>query len=435
MIEPDTSGVRAPALVIAEVPDNQIKRSEPVNAVSHVFVLLYAVAYTGIWLALLTPMLVTIAVRVRQLAPANAASQLAWVLGIGAIFALVGNPVFGRMSDRTVSRYGMRRPWLIGGMICGTAAYLIMALAPNVPLVIVGWCLAQLAFNAVLAAAVAILPDQVPAHQRGTVSGVLGMCMPIGQVGGTFLVQALPDSMLLRFLVPSVIGAVCVFLLAIVLPDRRLHPSQRPAKGLRNFLGSFWLDPSEHPSFFWAWLSRFLLVTGTAFLTTYQSYYLIDKLGYSVEQVPTLIFKGMLVQAVTIVIASVLSGRASDASGRRKIYVMVAAAVYGTGLWIIAAAQAYPSFLIGMALTGIGQGVFFAVELALVTQILPDRELNAAKDLGMFNIANTLPQSVAPLLGPMILSLSHGNYTWLFVVAGGIAFLSSVAITPLREVR
>jgi MFS family permease len=287
----------------------------------------------------------------------------------------------------------------------------------------------------VLAATVAILPDQVPARQRGTVSGVLGMCMPIGQVGGTFLVQALPDSMAMRFLIPSLIGSVCVIVFALILPDRHLRPSQVPAKGLHGFLSSFWLDPRQHPNFFWAWLSRFFLVTGTAFLTTYQSYYLMDKLGYHVEQVPALIFKGMLVQAIAIVIASLLSGRASDASGRRKIYVLVSAAVYGAGLWTIAAADAFPTFLIGMALTGIGQGVFFAVELALVTQILPDRELNAAKDLGMFNIANTLPQSVAPALGPAILWLSQGDYMWLFLVAGGFAFMGSLAITPVREVR
>ena len=424
MIESDRLGHETTAFDL-------IKSSEPVRPVGHFFVFCYALAYMGIWLALLTPMLVTIALRVRQLAPTNAASQLALVLGIGAIFALFGNPVFGRMSDRTTSAFGMRRPWLIGGMLCGTLAYVMMALAPTVMLVLIGWCLAQLAFNAVLAATVAILPDQVPAQQRGTVSGVLGMCMPIGQVGGTFLVQALPDSMLMRFLVPSLIGCVCVFVLVFVLPDRRLHRSQLPDKGLRNFARSFWLNPRDYPSFFWAWLSRFLLVTGTAFLTTYQSYYLMDKLGYDVSDVPGLIFKGMLVQAVMIVIASLLSGRASDASGRRKIYVLVSAAVYGTGLWIIAAAEAYPTYLVGMALTGIGQGVFFAVELALVTEILPDRELNAAKDLGMFNIANTLPQSVAPALGPGILWLSQGNYTWLFIVAGCIAFLGSIAITPL----
>jgi MFS family permease len=399
------------------------------------FVFFYALAYAGIWLALLTPMLVTIALRVRQLAPQNAAGDLALILGVGAFFALVGNPVFGRMSDRTTSRLGMRRPWLIGGMAIGTASLATIALAPNIPWLLFGWCLAQLAFNAVLAAIVAILPDQVPAAQRGTVSGVLGMCMPIGQAWGTYMVQALPDSMLLRFIVPALVGSIAVLLLAVVLPDRRLLPSQKPSGSFSHEARTRWLDPFRYPDFSWAWLSRFLLVTGTAFLTTYQSYYLIDKLGYSIERVPNLIFKGMLLQGFMIILSSLASGRASDVTGRRKVFVMVAAAVYGSGLWTIAGANTYDAFLIGMALTGIGQGVFFAVELALVTQILPDRERNAAKDLGIFNIANALPQSVAPALGPLILLLGHGNYTWVFIVAGSIALLGSFAIMPLRGVR
>jgi MFS family permease len=435
MNEPGPSGTASEAQ-ISLAPNGDGAKSWPERRVGNAFVLCYALAYTGVWLALLTPMLVTIALRVRELAPASAAANLSLVLGVGAFFAVIGNPLFGRMSDLTTSRWGMRRPWLIGGMIVGTAAFVLMALAPSMFLVVVGWCIAQLAFNAVLAAAVAVLPDQVPVHQHGTVCGILGICMPIGQVGGTFLVKALPDSMLLRFIVPALIGSACVLVFALVLPDRRLHAtSGRSSDSFGQFVRSFWLDPREYPNFFWAWLSRFLLVAGTAFLTTYQSLYLMDELGFAEEQVPTLIFKGMLVQAVAIVIASLAAGRVSDALGRRKIFVLTSAAVYSAGLWTIAAADAYSTYLIGMALTGIGQGVFFAVDLALIARILPNRELNAAKDLGMFNVANTLPQTLVPMLGASILWMGGNDYTWLFVVAGTVAFLSALAIAPLREVR
>ena len=143
------------------------------------FIALHALAYTGTWLALLTPVLVSIALKVRQLAPQNATASLSLVLGLGAFFALVGNPLFGRLSDRTTSRFGMRRPWLIGGVICGALALLMIATATTVAMVLVGWCLAQLAFNAVLAAIIAVLPDQVPVEQRGTT-------LLLGQVIGEF---------------------------------------------------------------------------------------------------------------------------------------------------------------------------------------------------------------------------------------------------------
>jgi MFS family permease len=140
-------------------------------------------------MALLTPGMVSIALKLRQLSPGSAAHDLALVLSIGAGVAIVSNPIFGRLSDRTRSRFGRRRPWIVAGMLCGTLALVIVAQAQNVGMVLTGWCLAQLAFNAVLAAMVAVLPDQVPEENRGTVSGIIAVCLPIGQALGSVAVR------------------------------------------------------------------------------------------------------------------------------------------------------------------------------------------------------------------------------------------------------
>ena len=399
------------------------------------FITLHALAYTGTWLALLTPVLVTIALKVRQLAPESATSSLSLVLGFGAFFALLGNPLFGRLSDRTTSRFGMRRPWLIGGVICGALALLLIATATTVGMVLVGWCLAQLAFNAVLAAIIAVLPDQVPAEQRGTVAGVMAICLPLGQVSGTFLVQSVAASTLLMFMVPAIICVALVLVFALTLRDRHLPPGSAPPFGWRDAVAIYWVNPRQYPDFGWAWLSRLLLVLGTAFLNTYQPFYLIDKLGYTAEQIPTLIFQAILAQTVAIVAVSVLGGRLSDALGRRKIFVVIGGVVYAVGLWVIAAAPDYVTFLFGMTITGIGHGIYFAVDLALVTDVLPNRWRDAAKDLGIFNVANALPQAIAPAVAPVILATSGGNYTLLFAIAGSIALLAAVTILPVKSVR
>lgn len=399
------------------------------------FITLHALAYTGTWLALLTPVLVTIALKIRQLAPESAASSLSLVLGLGAFFALIGNPLFGRLSDRTTSRFGMRRPWLIGGVICGAVALLMIATATTVGMVLAGWCLAQLAFNAVLAAIIAVLPDQVPIEQRGTVAGVMGICLPLGQVSGTFLVQSVASSTLLMFMMPATICVVLVLIFALSLRDRRLAPGTAPSFGWRDAVAVYWVNPRQHPDFAWTWLSRLLLVLGTAFLNTYQPFYLIEKLGHTEAQIPTLIFQGILVQTVAIIAVSVLGGRLSDAIGRRKIFVVIGGVVYALGLWVIAAAPDYPTFLLGMTITGIGHGIYFAVDLALVTDVLPNRSRDAAKDLGIFNVANALPQAIAPAVAPLILATSGGNYTWLFAIAGSISLLAAITILPVKSVR
>jgi MFS family permease len=54
----------------------------------------------------------------------------------------------------------MRRPWMLIGLTGGTLGTLAVAVAPNIPVVVAGWCIAQVFFNALLAAQAAVLPDQ-----------------------------------------------------------------------------------------------------------------------------------------------------------------------------------------------------------------------------------------------------------------------------------
>jgi MFS family permease len=237
------------------------------------------------------------------------------------------------------------------------------------------------------------------------------------------------------FMVPAMICVVLVLIFALSLRDRHLAPGSAPPFGWRDVAAIYWVNPRQHPDFAWTWLSRLLLVLGTAFLNTYQPFYLIDKLGYTEQQIPTLIFQGILVQTVAIIAVSVLGGRLSDAIGRRKIFVVIGGIVYAMGLWVIAAAPDYPTFLLGMTITGIGHGIYFAVDLALVTDVLPNRWRDAAKDLGIFNVANALPQAIAPAVAPLILATSGGNYTWLFAIAGSIALMASITILPVKSVR
>lgn len=415
-------------------------RSEPTSApperVGPVFITVYTAAYLGLWVALMTPVVVTLAVRIQQIDPAGKEGSLALVTGVGAFLALVANPFFGKLSDRTVSRFGMRRPWLVGGALMGTLGLAVVGTAHVVPVLVLGWCLAQAGFNAVLVALTALLPDQVPAEQRGRVSGLLGMSISVAMVVGTFLAQGLQGSPFWMFMAPGVVGLLPALLLAMVVRDRQLAPGQRPRYGVREFVRSFWVNPARYPDFGWAWLSRFLFFMGLATLLTYQAYYLSDQLHYGAAEVTRLVFVSTLVQTACTVVSSNLSGWLSDRMRRRKVFVLGSALMYSVGLLLIALAGSFGMFLVGMAVTGIGQGVYFAVDLALVAEVLPDRENDAGKDLGVFNIANALPQSLAPGIAPVFLAIGGGgNYAALFGAAVAFAVLGAVAIRPVRRVR
>ena len=136
------------------------------------------------------------------------------------------------------------------------------------------------------------LPDQVPTSQRGLVSGVLGVCLPIASVTGTFLVQLFTGNQLAMFLVPCAIGGFFILLFAATLNDRRLAKADKPTWSLREFASTFYVNPRKNPDFAWAFASRFMFVLAYAFLTTYQAYYLLDKIGSAEADVPRQIFLG-----------------------------------------------------------------------------------------------------------------------------------------------
>ena len=399
------------------------------------FISLYTVAYMSTSLLFIAPLLVTLALKVNSLVGIDRApNSLALVAGIGALLAMVGNPFFGRMSDRTASPLGMRRPWMVIGLAGGSLGVLIVALAPSIPVVLVGWCIAQLFFNALLAAMVAVLPDQVPSVQRGLVSGVLGVCLPIASVCGTFLVKLFAGSLLAMFLAPCAIGGFFVLLFAVTLNDRRLARADKPKWSLREFASTFYLNPGKNRDFSWAFASRFMFVLAYAFLVTYQAYYLLHKLGTAKADVPQQIFLGTLIQSAVLVAASLAGGRLSDRTGRRKIFVLTALVVYGLALFVIAIASNFSGFLVGMAISGLGFGVYLAVDLALVVDVLPAKR-SAAKDLGVFNIAGALPFAIAPAIAPAILAVGGGSYGVLYTVAGLCAIIGAAAILPIRGVR
>jgi MFS family permease len=399
------------------------------------FISCYALSFTGNALVFIAPLLVSLALKVDDLVGIdNAAKNLALVTGTGSILAMVSNPLFGRFSDRTTSRAGMRRPWMVAGLAGGTAGTLIVAVAPNIPVVLVGWCITQVMFNALLAAQSAVLPDQVPVAQRGVVSGILGLCTPVASVAGTYLVQAFNGHQLAMFLVPCVVGGAPILLFVARLRDRRLDPADRPRWSFRELVGSLYVNPRRHPDFAWAFLSRFMLVMGFAFLVTYQAYYLIEQLGSSKGDVPHQIYLGTLAQSGVLVVVSPLAGRVSDRIGRRKVFVAVAALVYAGALFVVAAASDVSGYLTGMAISGLGFGMYMAVDLALVVDVLP-ATASAAKDLGVLNIASALPFALAPALAPAVLGLGGGSYALLYTIAGVCAVTGAIAILPVRGVR
>jgi hypothetical protein len=164
------------------------------------------------------------------------------------------------------------------------------------------------------------------------------------------------------FIVPTVLGGGMVLLFVLfVLKDRRLDRSEQlPPYGLSEFLRSFWINPVQFPDFGWAWISRFIVVTGYAMVSIYQAFFLLNKLHIPASAVPRAVFYGTLAHSATLLVFSVLGGRFSDALGRRKVFVFSASVIYAIAVWVIAIVTHVNGCLAGMALGGLAFGVYLA---------------------------------------------------------------------------
>ncbi|PRY57042.1 putative MFS family arabinose efflux permease [Knoellia remsis] len=411
---------------------------KPTEPKSPLFVAVLGLAQFGIFVALLGPVMVSMALKVNSLVtdPTERTSAVGLVLGVGAIAAFVGNALFGRLSDRTTSRFGRRRPWLVGGVLVMALALLAISQATAIWQLAVGWFIAQLGANAAFAPYIATLADQLPEKQYAKVSAMVGTMQSVSILAATAIATQFTENMLALFMVPALIGVITVVGYAAVLPDPVLR--ERPAPlDLRTLASTFWVNPVKHPDFGLAWWSRFLIILSSFLFTTFRLNFLVDRVDLTDAEAAAAVFTGVLIYTVVLVVASWVAGVISDRTGRRKGLVAASSLLFGIGVAILAQAHSLPAFYVVEAIMGVAYGIYVSVDLALVLQVLPNPE-DSGKDLGVFNMANAIPQSAAPFLGSVLLASGAAagpNYQLLFWGAAIAAALGALVVLPIRKVK
>ena len=405
----------------------------------------FALATFGLFFAILTPILGGLSVKIQGLVGLEQAPvQLGIVTGIGSLFALISQPIAGRLSDATMSRFGMRRPWIIAGVVGTFLSFLVVGISPNIWVLLIGWCGAQLFSNFAQAAESATLADQVPEHRRGFVSGLAGAATPLAILAGAISLQALPND-LLRAVVPATVGLVFGLIFAFVLKDKVRTERRQERLSVLGALKTFWFNPKKHPDLGWAWLTKAMIMFGYGSVASYLTLFLATAYGMTIPEQLSFNLTATLVSVAFLVVVSIVGGKLSDKLARRRVFVSLGGILLGTGVILLGFSHSFGNdtglmvILIAEAFIGIGAGLFFAVDQAMCIDVLPDAE-NTAKDLGVLNIANTLPAMVAPLLAGVIIipigqSLFGAGYTLWFVVAGLVAGVGGALVFRIRGVR
>ncbi|MEC3982102.1 MFS transporter [Amycolatopsis sp. H20-H5] len=407
--------------------------AEPTIRVRGGWMSLLFFANIALWLGIYAPIQVLLPQQAELLDAGNKEFVFGLVTGIGALVALLANPAVGLVSDRTCSRFGRRHPWTVAGASVAAIGLLVLAIAPDVALMVVGWCLVQGGLNGMLATLMSAIADRVPVGQRAQVGGLVGIAQMLGTVLGAVVVVVMLSVAGLPAAYAVCAGLVLAGAAVFVLrtPDARLPLAFRPSGELKEILANLWISPRRHPDFAWAWGTHFMINLGNALGTLYLLFFLKDAVHYSDPDTGLLIMMGLY--GVALVFGALLAGHFSDKSGRRKPYVLLASAVMAVAALILVVWQTWTAALIASPLLGVGFGAYMAVALAMLTQVLPAAQ-DRAKDLGVVNIANSLPQVIAPLLTTLILA-SLGGYSGLFGASAVATLIAGVLVTRVKSVR
>jgi MFS family permease len=389
------------------------------------FIVLYALAYAGLFVSFIPFVSVLLPLKVTAVADGeNRVALLSAAALGGAAVASLANLLFGALSDRTYRQRGTRRPWILAGLGLLCIAYGWFHWSDTGASMLGAVALLQIAINMMFAPVGAIMADEVPDAQKGLVAGLMGAAHPFSSLVAVAVTLRGIGPQGLRYALLCAIIAGLVLPLLVLLRERS-DPLPEPPPALR---------VRRRADFARIWVARMCVQIAGNGLSTFGLFYFLAVMG---EKIPdkhhaeaasegvAAIFAAVTVVALLLTIAA---GRLSDRAMRRKPFLGAGATLMTGGLVVMAVATSWPLAALGYGAAMAGMSVFLALQSALAMQLLPSPR-HRGRDLGILNLTNTLPAMVAPLLALALSPDKTGYALWLLVLALGVFAGGAVAMT------
>ena len=146
-----------------------------------------------------------------------------------------------------------------------------------------------------------------------------------------------------------------------------------------------------------------------------QLYILADDIGVgTVTEAAAVLVAVQGVSTLALLVFSIVGGWLSDRFGRVRVFVALSSLLFAPGALVYLLAPTLTGAFVASGILGVAFGVYLAVDQALITRVLPNMN-NAARDLGVMNVANAGPQVIAPALAGALVAAT-GLYQPLFIV-------------------
>ncbi|MGE5953564.1 MAG: MFS transporter [Qipengyuania vulgaris] len=377
------------------------------------FLWLYALAVAGGAVSYVPFLTLLLPLRAQEMAGDGAIDLLAYIAFAGAISASLANIAFGWVSDRT----GRRRPWIIAGLALSCALLVsVPAVHGTVPLIalIVAW---QLGLNMMLGPLAAWAGDVVPDEQKGLLGGLLSFAPALGAASGALVtIPGLASADERLWLVAGLVTAMVLPVLLFGQPRAMPQLMRNTADDLAA-TRSFTRNAVSR-----MWLARLLVQIAEAALFAYLLIWFTGIEPGFTDNDTARIFAIVLVLSVP---AALLAGRWSDRQDRPILPLALGAGIGAVGLVMMALSNGLEGAIAGYVVFGLSTSVFLALHSSQTLRILPRPETRG-RDLGVFNLTNTVPSLIMPWLTLSLVPLF--GFSGLFLVLAILATLAAALL-------
>lgn len=376
------------------------------------FLALFALAAAGGAVGYVPLLTVLLPQRIADLQGGEDVAALAQVMFLGAAVASLANIAVGMLSDRSRTR----RPWIIAGLIASNLLLIAVGEAGSVAEMIVLVMAWQVALNLMLAPLMAWAGDCFPDAQKGVLGGALALAPALGALAGslvTFAGLVPPDARLML---------VALLVTALVLPAVIFGGGKVRAQLMQPVAVAG--DPLRLRDrvVVRMWAARLLVQVAEGGMFAFLLYWLRSLAPNYPENGAANIFSAVLVCAVPL---SLLLGRWSDRHRRPVLPLVACALLCAAGMLVMAAAGTLALAIAGYVLFAIAAAIFLALHSSQTLRVLPAPQ-HRGRDLGLFNLTNTVPGMVMPWL--TVLLVPSFGYSALFVLFAVLSLLSAALL-------
>lgn len=361
----------------------------------------------------------------------------------GLLLAMLTQPIAGALSDRSgwMGQWGRRRPFVALGVSLVAGLLVLMAGAHTFAAIALVYAAMQVAASIAEASLQGLLPDLVPAEERGRASGfknaaqIGGFVVGVG-VGGILAGRGQIGLALLVTALMVVVTNTWTLVGIAEQPVKRLRRDRIGAgDALRTAYGSFRIDREAAPGYTRLLAGRALLMAGYFALQGFAQYFIADNLNAADPAGTTALL--MAVMGVAVLVLAVPTGMLADRIGRRPLNLF-AGVLGGLSTLTLVLVNTIPQLILVGGLVGASVGIFLSANWAWAADLVPPEE--AGRYLGLSNLATAGASAVSRLLaGPLVdggNALRSGlGYNMLFTLLALGMFAGTALLAGVPETR